>query len=105
MVSQTIDAPFMIPHWIVDYVGKTVGAAQIFILTTIIGVNIWRASMELIHKKVKSIRHKANKVAEAEGEGEARGRYAVITAYLNNGMSKDQINAVIIRSRNKDLNN
>ena len=70
--------------------------AQLFVLTTIIGVNIWRIAVKFWQERVKSIKEQVD-------EGKAEGRNEVITALRKGGMSRDQINAVLIRSGDKDL--
>lgn len=96
VMFQTIDAPFISVQWVFAYVRETNGAAQLFVLTTIIGVNIWRIAVKFWQERVKSVK-------EQVAEGEARGRDALIAAFLNGGMSRDEINTVLIRSGDKDL--
>lgn len=109
---QTIDAPFTSVQWVVAYVRETNGAAQLFVLTTIIGVNIWRIAVKFWQERIKSIKEQVEE-GEARGEargravgearGEARGRDAVITALRKGGMSRDEINDVVIRSGDDEL--
>ena len=96
VMFQTIDAPFISVQWVVAYVRETNGAAQLFVLTTIIGVNIWRIAVKFWQERVKSVKEQVD-------EGKAEGRNEVITALRKGGMSRDQINAVLIRSGDKDL--
>ena len=93
---QTIDAPFTSVQWVVAYVRETNGAAQLFVLTTIIGVNIWRIAVKFWQERIKSIK-------EQVAEGEARGRNQVIMALRKSSMSNDEINAAVIRSGDDDL--
>ena len=96
---------------------RQTGAAQIFILlTTIISMNIGRTAVKFFQEKVKSVKEQveeakkegrakgiADGVSVAVGVGEARGRDAVIAALQKGGMSRDEINAAIIRSGERDL--
>lgn len=68
--------------------------------------------MKFFHEKVKSVKEQveegrakgiADGVGIAVAVGEARGRDAVIAALQKGGMSRDEINAAIIRSGEHDL--
>lgn len=96
IVSGTIDAPLISVDWLVAYVDKTAGAGQVFIFTTLIGVNIWRYAMKFFQERVRSVKEQ---VAEGEKRGEARGMAeatdAIITKLRRRGMSENDISDIV----------
>ena len=96
-VWHTIEAQFISAQWIVAYVGKTDGAAQLCVLTTIMGVNIWRIAVKFWQERIISVKKQV-------AAGKSEGRNEVVTALLVKGVvSREQINAAIRESGNEDL--